>query len=81
VGQNKAVVDIGSKAQPFKGLPRRRGRRGAAPLCLLDGRYIPKDDNHVRRSYACVRGPLQLFRDEPEVVVTAAAQITDVPPK
>jgi hypothetical protein len=42
--------------------------------------YIPKDDNHVRRSYACVRA-LQLFRDEPEVVVTAADQITDVPPK
>jgi micrococcal nuclease len=82
VGQNKAIVDIGSRAQPFKlFLPNVEGEEGQRLLRLLDGRYIPKDDHHVRRSYAYVRGPLQLFRDEPEVVVTSAHQITDVPPR
>lgn len=82
VGQNKAIVDIGSKAQPFKlFLPDVEGDEGQRLLRLLDGRYLPKDDHHVRRSYAYVRGRLQLFRDEPEVVVTSAAQITDAPPR
>ena len=81
VGQNKAIVDIGSKAQPFKlFLPDVEGADGQRLLRLLDGRYIPKDPHHVRRSYAYVHGQLQLFRDEPEVVVASAAQITDVPP-
>ena len=82
VGQNKAIVDIGSKAQPFKlFLPDVEGDEGQRLLRLLDGRYLPKDDHHVRRSYAYVRGRLQLFRDEPEVevVVSSAAQITDAP--
>jgi micrococcal nuclease len=82
IGQNKAIVDIGSKAQPFKlFLPDVEGDEGQRLLRLLDGRYIPKDDHHVRRSYAYVRGPLQLFRDEPEVVVTSARQLTDLPPR
>jgi micrococcal nuclease len=82
IGQNKAIVDIGSKAQPFKlFLPDVEGEEGQRLLRLLDGRYIPKDDHHVRRSYGYVRGRLQLFRDEPEVVVTSAHQITDAPPR
>jgi micrococcal nuclease len=80
VGQNKAIVDIGSRAQPFKlFLPDIEGDEGQQILRLLDNRYIPKDPDHVRRSYAYVRGPLKLFRDEPEMVVTSASQISDVP--
>jgi micrococcal nuclease len=80
VGQNKAIVDIGSKAQPFKlFLPDVEGAEGQRLLRLLDGRYIPKDPHHVRRSYAYVHGPMKLFRDEPEVVVTSVDQITDLP--
>lgn len=81
VGQDKAIVDIGSPAQPFKlFVPDIDGDAGQAILRLLDDRYIPKDPDHVRRSYAYVHGPLKLFRDEPEVVVTSADQITDTPP-
>jgi len=71
VGQNKAIVDIGSRAQPFKlFLPDIQGSAGQEILRLLDDRYIPKEPDHVRRSYAYVHGPLKLFGDEPEVVVT-----------
>jgi micrococcal nuclease len=80
VGQDHAIVDIGSKAQPFKlFLPDIEGEAGQEILRLLDDRYIPKNPDHVRRSYAYVHGPLRLFRDEPEVVVTATDQITDTP--
>jgi micrococcal nuclease len=80
VGQNKAIVDIGSHAQPFKlFLPETEGEAGQRILRLLSDRYIPGDADHVRRGYAYVRGPLKLFRDEPEMVVTSADQITDAP--
>lgn len=80
VGQNKAIVDIGSRAQPFKVfLPDTEGAAGQRILRLLDDRYLPKEPHHVRRGYAYVRGPLQLFRDEPEIVVTSPDQITDDP--
>ena len=43
VGQNKAIVDIGSKAQPFKlFLPDVEGDEGQRLLRLLDGRYLPR---------------------------------------
>ena len=41
-----------------------------------DDRYIAKDPDYLRRTYAYVHGPPKLFRDEPEVVVTAADQTT-----
>jgi micrococcal nuclease len=53
---------------------------GRELLSLLQTRYISGDDDRVRRSYAFVRGQLKLFRDEPEIVVVEAAQITDTPP-
>lgn len=80
VGQNKAIVDIGSKAQPFKlFLPETDSEKGQQILRLLDTRYIPGGETHVRRGYAYVQGPLALFRDEPEIVVTSADQIADTP--
>ena len=51
-----------------------------ALLTLLALRYLPGDDAHPRRGYAYVRGPLQLYRGEPEMVVESVGQVTDVPP-
>ncbi len=82
VGQDNAIVEIGSKHQPFKlFLPDVDGAEGQAILALLENAYISTDDNHPRRSYAYVRGPLKLFREEPELEVTSALQITDSPPE
>jgi micrococcal nuclease len=82
VGQNNAIVEIGSKSQPFKlFLPDVEGAEGQAILALLDNAYVDGDDSHPRRSYAYVQGPLKLFREEPELVVTSALQITDSPPE
>ena len=75
------MVDIGSRHQPFKlFLPDIESGDGQRLLALLDSRYIAKDPSHIRRSYAYVRGPLKLFRDEPEITVTSADQILDAPP-
>ncbi len=80
VGRNNAIVEIGSKHQPFKlFLPDVDGAQGQEILALLENAYIGADDDHPGRSYAYVRGPLKLFREEPELVVTSALQITDSP--
>ncbi len=80
IGQDNAIVEIGSKHQPFKlFLPDVDGAEGQAILALLDNAYISTDDEHPRRSYAYVRGPLKLFREEPELEVNSALQITDSP--
>ena len=81
-GRNNAIVEIGSKHQPFKlFLPDIDGAQGQEILALLENAYIGTDDDHPRRSYAYVQGPLKLFREEPELVVTSAPQITDSPPE
>jgi hypothetical protein len=81
VGQNNAIVEIGSKKQPFTlFVPDMDGAEGQKILALLDDAYIGGDEHHPRRSYAYVEGTLKLFRDEPELVVTSAFQITDSPP-
>ena len=75
---SRGMVDVGSKAQPFKlFLPDTDGEAGQRLLRLLSNRYLPTEPDHVRRGYAYVRGPLKLFQGEPEVVVTSADQITD----
>ena len=80
VGQHRAVVDIGSRHQPFKlFLPDIESGDGQRLLALLDSRYIAKDPTYVRRSYAYVRGRLKLFREEPEITVTTPEQILDTP--
>ncbi|MGH8929761.1 MAG: thermonuclease family protein [Egibacteraceae bacterium] len=80
VGQRRAVVDIGSRHQPFKVfIPDIETAGGEALLSLLGSRYLAGDPTHVRRSYAYVSGLLTRFRDEPEVVVTDPDQIVDTP--
>lgn len=82
VAPNKAIVEIGSRQQPFKlFLDDVDGRDGQQVLALLENAYIPSGDLHPRRSYGYVKGQLKLFRDEPELVVTAARQITALPPE
>lgn len=81
VGQRRAVVDIGSREQPFKlFVPDIESDDGRRLLSLLKTQYIAEDPDRIRRSYAYVRGQLKLFRDEPELVVVRAGQVTDAPP-
>jgi micrococcal nuclease len=81
VGGHRAIVDIGSRAQPFKlFVPDIESDDGRQLLSLLETRYVADDPGHIRRSYAYVRGQLQLFHNEPEIVVEDAAQVTDAPP-
>lgn len=79
-GQSGAVVEIGSRQQPFKlYLPDIEGEPGQEILHLLDSRYVVKDNDHVKRSYGYVQGRLALYGNEPEMIVTSAGQITDLP--
>ncbi len=80
VGRHRAVVDIGSRAQPFKlFVPDIESEHGRAVLSLLDNRYLPREDTHPRRNYAYVSGRLHEFRGAPELTVETVAQIRDVP--
>ncbi len=81
LGQRKAMVDIGSKAQPFKlFIPDMDTEEARDVIRLLDNRYVARDENHPGRSYAYVTGELKLFREEPEMIVTVADQLADSPP-
>jgi micrococcal nuclease len=81
VGQSRAIVDIGSREQPFKlFIPDIESDDGRRLLALLKTQYIAEDPQRIRRSYAYVRGQLKLFRDEPELVVVRPSQVTDAPP-
>ena len=81
VGQRRAIVDIGSREQPFKlFIPDIESEDGRRLLSLLETQYIAHDPDRIRRSYAYVRAPLKLFRGEPELVVVRAGQVTDTPP-
>ena len=80
IGQSHAIVDIGSRHQPFKlFVPDIETNGGQALLTLLSQRYVAGDAEHVRRSYAYVRGRLKIHRDEPEMVVENPDQVMDTP--
>ena len=74
-----AVVRIGSQHQPFQLFIRDVDLdEGQRIVRLLDTRYVPGEgDDHPRRSYACVRWTLALFRGRPEMAVSSVDQITD----
>lgn len=78
VGQQSALIRIGSVRQPFSlFLPDVESDLGQEVVQLLASRYLPGDADHPRRSYAYVTGELTMFRDNPEIVVASASQITD----
>lgn len=85
LGSRRAVIDIGSQAQPFQVfIPDIETDEGMALVNLVHERYLAEDDGRTtiraRRSYAYVQGRLQIFRDAPEVIVPGPAGITDAPP-
>jgi micrococcal nuclease len=85
LGSRRAVIDIGSQAQPFQVfIPNIETDEGVALVNLVHERYLAEDDGRTtiraRRSYAYVQGRLQIFHDAPEVIVPGAAGITDAPP-
>lgn len=81
VGGGHLIIRIGSEEQPFKVFVPDVDQPDRQPIVeLLENRYVSGSPDHPRRSYAYVGGMLKLYRGEPEIVVTAADQITDVPP-
>jgi micrococcal nuclease len=85
LGSRRAVIDIGSQAQPFQVfIPDIETEDGMALVNLVHERYLGEDDGRTtiraRRSYAYVQGRLQMFRDAPEVIAPGPAGISDTPP-
>jgi micrococcal nuclease len=85
LGARRAVIDIGSQAQPFLVfIPDIESDEGMALVNLVHERYLADDDGRTttraRRSYAYVHGRLQIFRDAPEIILAAPAGISDTPP-
>jgi micrococcal nuclease len=76
-----ALINTGSLAQPFRIFIPDADAPDRAPLRrLLANRYLGTDETRPRRNYAYVSGLLQLWRNQPEMVVTDIAQISDGPP-
>jgi hypothetical protein len=77
VGQRRAIVDIGSREQPFKlFIPDIESEDGRRLLSLLQTQYI--SPTIPTESAAATRASVR--RDEPELVVAEAGQVTDTPP-
>lgn len=86
LGSRKAVVKIGSIAQPFSiFIPDIESEGGQGLVTLLSERYIAGGTEngvtvtHLRRSYGYVTGQLKLFRGDPEIVVEVPEAISDLP--
>ncbi len=76
-GGQHVIVSIGSIQQPFQVfIPNIDSENGTNILNLLTNRFIPGDDDHPRQSYAYVKGPLKMFGNRPEIIVTDPDQIT-----
>lgn len=86
LGSRKAMVDIGSVAQPFSiFIADIETAKGQALLSLLSLRYLSEGTEggqtvtRPRRSYGYVKGALRLFNGRPEVVVDGPEDVSDVP--
>lgn len=76
-----ALIDTGSLAQPFKVfIPDADSPDRGLLRRLLANRYLGSNDTLPARNYAYVTGPLKLFNDRPEIVLTDIEQISDQPP-
>jgi micrococcal nuclease len=86
LGSRKAIVDIGSQAQPFAiFIPDIETEKGQALLALLTNRYLPEGTEggrtvaRPRRSYGYVKGRLMMFQGRPEIVAEGPEDISDDP--
>jgi micrococcal nuclease len=86
LGSRKAIVRIGSVAQPFSiFIPDVESERGQELANLLSQRYIAGGTEggatvtEPRRSYGYVTGQLALFRGDPEIVAEGAEAVSDLP--
>ncbi|MBA2548600.1 MAG: hypothetical protein H0V16_09110 [Burkholderiaceae bacterium] len=88
LGSRKALVNIGSVAQPFSiFIPDIEVPKGQALLALLSQRYLShgtegsKTVTRPGRSYGYVKGQLKLFNGLPELVIDGPEDVSDVPLK
>ncbi len=86
LGSRKAVVDIGSVAQPFSiFIPDIEVPKGQALLSLLLQRYLSEGTEggrtvtRPRRSYGYVKGQLKVFNGRPEIMADGPEDVSDVP--
>ncbi len=80
IAGNNMFMGIGSVDKPFSlFIPKVNENAGKQIMSLLTNRYISTDSEHPRRSYAYVQGNLSIYRDKPQIVVTNAKQIMDLP--
>jgi micrococcal nuclease len=86
LGDKKAIVRIGSQAQPFAILiPDIQTTKGQQLVELLRSRYIAggtaggRTVTEPRRGYGYVRGKLQMYRDQPEIVADGPEDLSDRP--
>ena len=80
IASEHAIINIGSMKQRFKlFIPKIDDSPGNEILNLLVNRYVSTDADHPRRNYAYVTGPLTMYRNEPQIIVTDINQVSDMP--
>lgn len=86
LSSSKAVIQIGSQAQPFSiFIPDIETAEAQALIELLETRYIAggteggRTVTEPRRGYGYVRGQLKLYRGNPEIVVDGPEDVSDYP--
>jgi micrococcal nuclease len=79
VGGIHGLISIGSYDQPFELFVRNLDSAPSQKIVnLLTTRYFPAEDQrYPRRGYAYVTGTLQLFRDDPQMVIDDPNAIQD----
>lgn len=79
IGGIHGLISIGSYEQPFELFIRNIDSAKSQEIVnLLRTRYFPMEDEcYPRRGYAYVMGKLQLFRDNPQMIIENPAAIQD----
>jgi micrococcal nuclease len=79
IGGIHGLISIGSNEQPFSlFIPKMDETKSQEVVNLLRNRYLPmEDERYPRRGYAYVTGKLQLFRDNPQMIVEEPSAIQD----
>lgn len=80
ISGNNMFISIGSVEKPFSiFIPKVDETAGQKIMSLIKNRYISTDTEHLRRSYAYVKGKLSIHKDKPQIIVNNAKQIMDLP--